>query len=361
MINISEDVKRRYTAFWNREDAGRACIYAGYWDGSPGFSRGPSSVEEQWGGLGLREESTAYNMAHSRGYCEWIPSAFVNFGPGSLAACIGGSYKFAPSTVWFENQPLFVQDWDEYKEPALDRESPMYKMVDELTERFLKHKDTFITSICDVGGTMDVVASLRGTQNLLYDMYDYPDEVTALRNKVAEIWREYFTYYSSKLLAEQGCMTSWMSIWSDKPYYPLQCDYCAMISPDMFRKFVLPDLEYQTSYMDRSIYHLDGPGELPHLDMILGMKNLNAIQWTSGDGNPSIGDDCWVDIFRRMQKAGKGIVLFGLSHDQMDNLFRKISQRGVYVSTWFKDEKEAAEVCEMCERRNLEYKGGFGE
>ena len=30
----------------------------------------------------------------------------------------------------------------------------------------------------DIGGILDIVASLRGTQNLLYDLYDYPEELT---------------------------------------------------------------------------------------------------------------------------------------------------------------------------------------
>ena len=41
-----------------------------------------------------------------------------------------------------------------------------------------------------------------------------------------------------------------MPIYSEKPYYPLQCDFSAMISPDMFEEFVLPELRYHLSYLE---------------------------------------------------------------------------------------------------------------
>ncbi|MBR0142581.1 MAG: hypothetical protein IJM21_00220 [Clostridia bacterium] len=349
---ITEEQKRRYTAFWNREPLDRACLYLTSWDGSAPF-RAPKDPEEQWGDLAFREEQIVYNTLHTQFHAEGFPSIFTNFGPGSLAACIGGSYKFAPATVWFENEPFFAADWETRPPVKLDRESKMFRMIEEMTSRELRHKDLFITSISDIGGTYDVVASLRGTQNLLYDMYDDPEEVKKLRDEIAPIWKEYYLEYSSLLLREQGCMSSWQPIWSDKSYYPLQCDYSAMISPDMFREFVLPDLREQTEYMDRSIYHLDGPGEIPHIDLILSLPRLSAIQWVSGAGNAPNTDPCWFDLLRRIQKAGKGVILLEVDPAELETLFKNISQRGLYICANVRDAQEAREVVEMAKKLNF--------
>ena len=77
---------------------------------------------------------------------------------------------------------------------------------------------------------------------------------------------------------------NWMNIPSSKPWYPIQCDFCYMISPEQFEEFVLPHLVEQVEHMERSVYHLDGVGELTHLDTILDIEGLTAIQWIPGGG-----------------------------------------------------------------------------
>lgn len=348
---ISEEVKRRYEAFWNRSETDRACVHIGLWDGSPGF-KAPDNCVSQWEDIGERVERSVYEQQHIKYCCEGFPSVFTNFGPGCLAACIGGSYLPAPQTVWFENRPFFVNDWDNPPSPVLNEKSRMYEMIEGMTAGLLKHSDALCTSITDMGGTYDIIAALRGTENLLCDLYDNPDEVKAFRDKIAPIWKEYFLRYSSRLIAEQGCMSSWMPIWSDKSYYPLQCDFCAMISPEMFGEFILPDLDYQTSYMERSVYHLDGPGELPHVEQLLSLKRLNAVQWTSGDGNPPLEDSCWFDLYHRIQDAGKGLILFGVNPNRLEYLLNNISQRGVYMTMGVQDEKTAKEITDMMVKLN---------
>ena len=43
----------------------------------------------------------------------------------------------------------------------------------------------------------------------------------------------------------------------------LQCDFSYMISPNMFKRFVVPDLTACCDHLDYGFYHLDGKGELP--------------------------------------------------------------------------------------------------
>ena len=348
---ITEEQKRRFTAFWNRAPIDRACLSLTAWDGAPA-SRAPVSVDQQWGDLDYREESAVYETTHTRYFAEAFPTIFTNFGPGCFAACVGSNYLFSPHTVWFDSEPYFLKDWENPPALEIDRNSGMYKLVEDFTRRFMTHGDRFFTSITDIGGTYDIIASLRGTENLLYDLIDYPDEVKAFRNELAPLWKSYFNEYASRLIKAQGGMTSWMPIWSDTPYYPLQCDFCAMISPQMFGEFILPDLREQTEYLDRSIYHLDGIGELPHLDQLLSLPQLNAIQWTSGDGKPAVTDPCWFELYHRIQAAGKGLILLSANPDELETLFKGVSQKGMFITARVRDEQDAVAIVKMAERLN---------
>jgi hypothetical protein len=55
-----------------------------------------------------------------------------------------------------------------------------------------------------------------------------------------------------------------------------------MISPQMFERFVLPDLLACCEFLDYAFYHLDGKGQLPHLNMLLALERLRGIQWVPG-------------------------------------------------------------------------------
>ncbi|HEX7541596.1 MAG TPA: hypothetical protein VF352_05645 [Anaerolineales bacterium] len=59
-----------------------------------------------------------------------------------------------------------------------------------------------------------------------------------------------------------------------------------MISPKMFERFVLPDLETCCAAMDHALYHLDGKGQLVHVDTLLSTPRLRGIQWVPGYSKP---------------------------------------------------------------------------
>jgi hypothetical protein len=60
--------------------------------------------------------------------------------------------------------------------------------------------------------------------------------------------------------------------------------------------------------MTHNIFHVDGVGVLRHLDYILSLPQIQAIQWVQG-----VGDDLpilqWLHVIKKIQAAGKGVVV----------------------------------------------------
>ena len=325
----------RYEAFWEHRSIGRPILnISACTDYS--WSRSPESVEQKW----LDEELIVNNARgaalHSTYFAEGAPNLFSNLGPGMLAACIGGSFKLAPNTVWFDQDPI-VRDWDNMPEIAFNENSELWQHLMRIQKRGLLDGN-FPVSLTDLGGIMDIVASLRGTENLLYDLYDNPDEVKALSHHVTKLWLDAFDRQVALCGSTGLPYTSWMNIQSKLPWFPLQCDFCAMISPKQFEEFVLDDLVAQTEHMPRSIYHLDGPGEICHLDMLLDIPRLNGIQWTAGDGKPQLTDPCWFDMYKKIQDKKKNIVLLGAIRGnalpEVERLIKTLDPTGLYLSGW---------------------------
>ncbi len=155
----------------------------------------------------------------------------------------------------------------------------------------------------DMGGVMDILASFRTTGQLLYDLYDCPDEVTRCCRDITQAWLSYYDE-AYKIAKATGRGTSfWAPMLCKGRGYMLQCDFSAMISPEMFEKFALDDLTKLCNNLDHAFYHLDGPGAVRHLDMLLSIKSLKGIQWVPGSGCP--GHSNWLPLLKRIRDGGK--------------------------------------------------------
>ncbi|MCR5262715.1 MAG: hypothetical protein K6D94_02500 [Clostridiales bacterium] len=255
----------------------------------------------------------AYDIAMSRN--EYLGSAFpyidfAAYGPGVLAAFCGGNLDNSSGGVWF-----FPPEWFTAETPLselhikYDPENVYVKRIKDIYRAGIKRwNGLVIMGMPDLGGVMDVVASMVTTERLLYSLIDEPEEIERLVSETETAW--YAAYNDlSAVLAPQGGHTDWNGLLSASPSYVTQCDFCYMLGNDMFRRFVLPTLKRDTEKLAHVIYHLDGVGELPHLDDVLSIERLKAVQWVYGAGKPS--GMYWIDVYRRIAAAGKNIMVVG--------------------------------------------------
>jgi 5-methyltetrahydrofolate--homocysteine methyltransferase len=120
---------------------------------------------------------------------------------------------------------------------------------------------------------------------------------------MTRLWLRYYDELDAVIRPGCSGTTPWAAIWSPLRCYMLQSDFCYMISPKMFERFVLPDLADCCAALDHAFYHLDGKGEIPHLDMLLALERLRGIQWIPGDGAPPPHE--WLPLLQRIRAGGK--------------------------------------------------------
>jgi hypothetical protein len=107
-----------------------------------------------------------------------------------------------------------------------------------------------------------------------------------------------------------------------------------MLNPTWFKRFALPDIIAQATHMDYSIYHLDGPNALLHLDDLLSIPELTGIQWVPGDGREPMGHEKWYPIYKKIQAAGKNIVST-VTPSRLSTMYRNFDPKGLYLRTVF--------------------------
>jgi hypothetical protein len=242
-------------------------------------------------------------------YGDAFPWLWMNFGPGMVAGFLGArvnSVAEPSETVWFSPPAETpIQDLKLYYDP----ENPWWKRVQEITAAFVaRYGGQLQVSQTDLGGNLDILASFRDTQGLLVDLIEQPEEVLRLVRAITELWLRYHDALDAIIHPACRGTSTWTPLWTTGTTYMLQCDFSYMISPSMFRRFVMPDLAACCDHLSHGFYHLDGKGEIPHLDHLLSISRLRGIQWIPGDGQPP--PDRWLSLLKRIRDGGKLCQIF---------------------------------------------------
>src|SRR5690606_13364738 len=148
----------------------------------------------------------------------------------------------------------------------------------------------------------------RDPQQFNIDLIESPAEVKRLIRRVTDLYFQIFDKSYNRLKAAGQACSTWPGIVSSYKWYVASNDFSCMISPEMFQTFFLPGLIEECRALEASLYHLDGPDALRHLDSLLAIPELDAIQWVYGSGHGRASD--WIEVYQRCQAAGKGLQIY---------------------------------------------------
>ena len=298
------DAERRLRAYWQGELVDRACVSVRAPKDGIDPPRRSLIVAEDFDFAGAIDRFEAWASQMFFGG-ESMPALMPNYGPDQWAGFLGANLTLVPEkdTSWVE-PPSF--DWDDAPPLTIDPANRWWKAIVDLTVLAGRRcPGKFILSTIDTHSNLDCLSALRGPERLCIDLVEQPEAVLRALKQVDALYRPvYDTLFEAGRMREFGS-TSWSEMWSPRRTQTIQCDFCCMISPPHFRTFALPSLEYEISCLDDAVYHMDGPGQIRHLDDLLAIPNLHTIQWVPGAGRPQA--PAWVEMLRKIQKAGKSV------------------------------------------------------
>ena len=294
-------------------------------------------------------EKTAANTANIWYGGEALPFYECSFGPDQFTSFLGGKIEYSK-----EAQTSWVKPfWDDDYSPELvqfDTSKGSY------FDRFINFNKNaagfadgrFLISMPDLHGNMDAIAAARGAENLCMDLLDEPLKAEKVLQKILPLFKELVDCVSEAGNMEQNGYIGWAPTYSRGKFAVLQCDFSIMLSPELNRRFVIPALEYEASCLEHCVYHYDGPGALIHLEDILGIKQIDVIQWVPGAGRPRTVE--WMDLLKKIQKSGKGLWLYDWTPQEIKDNFRELDPEMVLYDTWTGSREEGEELLDYVRR-----------
>jgi 5-methyltetrahydrofolate--homocysteine methyltransferase len=344
-------VKKMWNAYWEGEVPGRPLVWATV--AKPGAPRGNldrrywhavrGEFDSMMGQVDLWLEGTEF-------LGESIPLFGPDYGPDQFAAFLGSDFEFSdssPDTDWVHQ---VIDDWDAFLPLRLDPEGKYWKGILAYSRLLARHSEgRYLLSVADLHSNMDALLALRGSERLCMDFYDHPAQVEAAMRQVRALYRPvYDALYEAGAMGGNRGSAGWASFWCEGKFATIQCDFLALLSPEISRRHVIPALEEEASYLDRCVYHFDGPGCLPHLDDILAIDDIDVIQWVPGAGKPPMHE--WMDVLKRCQAAGKGLQLYDIHDlDTVKKIARELRPEGLLYCVDAPTREEALRIIEWLE------------
>jgi hypothetical protein len=343
-----EESKQRYIDWWNHKGI-VLTMWEHFQDGVKPHADvtepiPAKDVNQRWLDPEWRAAQLDWYVAHSSLLADIPPVANTQLGPGSLAAILGSPLEGGDDTIWIREP----KDLDPEADITFNPDSAGWKLhKDLLTACKKRAKGNYYVGMPDLMEGLDVLASLRGTDNVLMDTMMNPELLERQLQQINDIYFKVFDELYDIIKEDDGMAFCYFSIWGPGKVSKLQSDISIMISEEDYRHFVQPYIRQQAQKIDYTLYHLDGVGAIRHLDALLEIEELNGIQWTPGVGEPQGGDPKWFDLYKRILKGGKSLEINWVQLNELRPLLDNIGVDGLNINVDFHNEEEVYKALEI--------------
>ena len=333
----------RQDAFFNCEIIDRPVVCMAHRRPNPDYPfptpKNWTSHQDKWMDAQYIAEEAVARVMNTKYLGDALPSAFPNLGPEVFSAFFGCELEFSKTTSW--SVPI-LEDWSEAENIRFSEDNIYWKKIIEITDALLEAgRGKFYTGLTDLHPGGDAIVAFRDPLKMNLDMIEHPNEVKKMIDRVTDVYFRVFDYYYDKLTAAGQACTTWIGIVSSKKFYVPSNDFSCMISKKMFEDIFLPGIIRECQHFEAAIYHLDGPNALQHLDSLLEVKEINAMQWVYGDGNGRASD--WMHIYKKCQAAGKGLAIT-IDVKEVDFFMENLKPEGLWLWVSGTQDSEHAEA-----------------
>jgi len=344
-------VLQRFEAWWQCELIDRPLVTLGVRaDASPKRpwpARQHATLRDRWMDAEYAVDCAEASMDGQAFFAESVPAYHPNLGPDVCATLFGCELEFGEQTSWSVPVAKSIRDVPRM-EP--DFQCLYWQTLRRMTDLSIERgKGKWITGITDLHMDGDLLAALRDPQELALDMADDLEGVAAACEHVTQFYPAIYEDLYGRIAAAAQPTTTWLPYLHAGKAYVTSCDFICMISPKMFQRAILPSIVEEMRYLERNVFHLDGPGALRHLDALLELEELDGLQWVYGAGNgPSAK---WIDVYKKAQAAGKCLQIAAEDLSVARAIGEQIRPEGVWFTVSGQYGREEAQgFCRWLER-----------
>lgn len=243
----------------------------------------------------------------------------------------------------------WLKDLDQVETLRLDRENPWLQKYLEFTDALVAFfKGRFPVGMPIMRGPSDMVGALMGQAEMVYALQDEPERMKTLFQKVTEIFLQVQKLQGSRIPPFFGGWSlGFYHVWCPGPSIWYQDDLSALLSPELFRSFLVPTSRRICEGFPYTAVHLH-PASFFLLDDILSNERLTAVEVNKDVGGPSVEE-----MLPELEKilARKNLILWGdLTIQDLEVVRKRLPLRGLFFHIIASSVEEAEELLRFIHR-----------
>jgi len=344
----------RHKAFWNRQAVDRPVmgIDIGFWLSQ----RYPRTVEKIREGLitpddipidaFLKDCDDRYQQHLNQGDYPFVSAPFVAI--PWLEAIAGCPIAATRNSVWAEHPVIDLETW---RAPESILDSPWATKLLEIMHALVDHsRGRYGVAPTLMRGPSDILSALRGPAQMPIDFVDTPELVVPALEQCARIWEEIaraqleaIPQSSDGYMAGDAALRTWAP---DKVLW-LQEDALTLLSPSLYRKYLLPIDDRLSRMFPCIAFHLHGSA-LWAIDDLVRLPGINVMELNLEAAKCDVEGTFagWKKI-----QAHKPVVIWRMYGNDLsswlERVQREFSPAGVSIQISVADEHEASIVKAM--------------
>jgi hypothetical protein len=255
-----------------------------------------------------------------------------------LEAMLGVSCRVGNESIWTREGGF---DYGDTGKLDLSRDNPWRKKYLEFVSALQdRYGDRYPVGQPILRGTSDMVAALRGSQQMVFDLYDHAEEF----QRLARACTDFFIALVKDQLAltrpfRGGYMVEQFTLWAPGGIVRMQEDASALFSPDLYVKCLQEEDRRIASAFPHDVIHLHS-SSLHLLDRFVDVEPQKCIEINKDQGG--WGVDRMLPLFQMVQSRGKRLIVRGkLDLADLKILRQGLSPRGLYLQVVIDKPEEA--------------------
>jgi hypothetical protein len=255
-----------------------------------------------------------------------------------LEAMLGCRVQVGQESVWAEEG---VFDYAELGRIDFSDTNPWRRKYLEFVRVLREHfGDRLPVGLPILRGTADMVAALRGSEQMVYDLYDRPEDFRRLGEACTSLLVELMrAQHAITGPFAGGYVIEALGIWASERLARLQEDASALFSPDLYVACLQPHDWRAAEAFPCSLIHLHS-SSLFLIDQILDVEALGCIQINKDVGEAAIPE--MLPALQRVQARARSLLIRGkLDLDDLALLRRHLSPNGLYLQVVVETAAEA--------------------
>lgn len=260
---------------------------------------------------------------------DFIYSASAYWGIPWLEAALGCPIFAHQTTGSIACEP--PPDYTPSSLPAFSQDSPWIRLMAEMLEALAATSGgRFPLATTRMRGVADLLSALYGGDNLIFAMFDKPDEIARVAQQVTDLFIACGQFQLDRIpLFHGGVGSFYYHTWMPPGTLWHQEDAAALLSPDLYAQFIEPCDRRIVAAFPHVVMHQHSTGFVPteaYLDMGMSVLELHI-----DSGGPSAQD--LVERHLAILKQRPLIIWGDIPPADLDWLFSKLPPQGLAIIT----------------------------